>query len=167
MIAIQAKASNVGSRIDISKMSITFVPEPGTVLMCDFSGFQPPEMTKTRQVVVLSSRSRVCFPSTYIVVPVSKTPPSLVDGCHCEFKPRSYDFFDPVEKVWAKADMTTCVAKHRLDRVKVAGRYAHARLRAEDLLRVRQSVLYAIGMAGWGPAQKDEETLPADKASAV
>jgi len=27
-------------------MSIPFVPNAGTVLMCDFSGFVPPEMTK-------------------------------------------------------------------------------------------------------------------------
>jgi len=39
-------------------MSIPFVPNAGTVLMCDFSGFVPPEMTKVRHVVVISPRSR-------------------------------------------------------------------------------------------------------------
>jgi uncharacterized protein YifN (PemK superfamily) len=146
-------------------MPITFVPHPGAVLMCDFTGFRPPEMTKLRHVVVLSKRSRVSFPDTYIVVPISKTPPNPAESCHCEFRPRSYDFFDPVEAVWAKGNMVTCVAKGRLDRVKISGRYTDARIRAEDLLRVRRSVLYALGMEDWGPAEKAVEALLRAKAS--
>ena len=82
------------------------------------------------------------------------------DGCHCEFRPRSYDFFDPVETVWAKADMVTCVGRHRLDRVKISGRYTEARIHAKDLLRIRRSVLYALGMDNWEPAEIAVETLP-------
>jgi len=79
-------------------MLIPFVPDAGDVLMCDFTtGFQEPEMTKVRRVVVLSPRSRVKFPSTYLVVPISKTPPVPVEGCHCEFRPNSYYFFDRSE----------------------------------------------------------------------
>src|ERR1035437_6405283 len=105
-------------------MPITFVPSPGDVLMCDFStGFMPPEMVKVRRVVVLSPRNRVRIPGTYIVVPISKTTPSPPEGCHCEFKARSYEFFHPVESVWAKADMVVSVAAHRLDRVRVNGAY--------------------------------------------
>ena len=132
--------------------------------MCDFTGFQPPEMTKIRRVVVLSCRSRVTFPNTYIVVPISKTPPSPVDGCHCEFKPRAYDFFDLVEPVWAKADMITCVARHRLDRLKVGGHFTATRIRADDLTRLRQAVLHAIGMNGWCPPAGLKECMCAAKA---
>jgi len=75
-------------------MAITFVPDSGDVLMCDFIGFIAPEMTKVRRVIVLSPRSRDVFPGTYLVVPVSKTPPSRPEPHHHEFRPRGYDFFD-------------------------------------------------------------------------
>ena len=103
-------------------MSLTFVPNPGDVLMCDFSGFVAPEMTKCRPAIVLSPRSRKVIDGTYLVVPVSKTVPNPPEACHYEFKPRSYDFFDPTESVWAKADMITCVAARRLDRLRVNGK---------------------------------------------
>jgi mRNA-degrading endonuclease toxin of MazEF toxin-antitoxin module len=84
-------------------MAITFVPDAGDVLMCDFIGFIAPEMTKVRRVIVLSPRSRDVIPGTYLVVPVSKTPPSRPEPHHHEFPPRGYDFFDHGQSVWAKA----------------------------------------------------------------
>jgi len=122
-------------------------------------------MTKIRPVVVLSKRARTSFPGTYIVVPISTTPPSPPEGFHCEFKPRSYVFFDQAQAVWVKADMITCVAAERLDRVKISGRYSDARIRANDLTRIRRSVLCALGMEDWGPVEKPAETLPPAKAS--
>jgi uncharacterized protein YifN (PemK superfamily) len=136
-------------------MAITFVPDPGDVLMCDFTtGFVPPEMVKVRRVVVLSPRSRTRFPGTYIVVPISKTAPSPPEGCHCEFKPNAYEFFDPVESVWAKADMIACVAAHRLDRVRVNRRYNRVQIRKADLLRIKQAVLHALGMETWSEVEQ-------------
>jgi mRNA interferase MazF len=62
-------------------MPITFIPDAGDVLMCDFStGFVPPEMVKTRRVIVLSPRNRARIPGTYIVVPISKTAPAPAEG---------------------------------------------------------------------------------------
>jgi mRNA interferase MazF len=116
-------------------MPLTIVPDAGDVLICDFNtGFKPPEMVKVRRVVV---------------VPISKTPPLTAMGCHCKFPPRSYEFFDPIESVWAKADLVTCVAHHRLDRVKINGRYSRAVIRRDDLQRVRRAVLHALGMESW------------------
>ena len=134
-------------------MGIPFVPDAGDVLMCNFTGFVAPEMTKIRRVVVLSPRARRSFPGTYIVVPISMTPPALPEPHHCEFKPRSYRFFDPVESVWAKADMVTCVGAHRLDRVRIDGRYSRAQIRKEDLSLVRIAVLHALGMETWKQAE--------------
>jgi mRNA interferase MazF len=131
-------------------MPLTIVPDAGDVLICDFNtGFKPPEMVKVRRVVVLSPRSRTKFPETFIVVPISKTPPMTAMGCHCRFAPRSYEFFDPIEAVWAKADLVTCVAHHRLDRLKINGRYSRAVIRRDDLQRVRKAVLHALGMETW------------------
>jgi len=118
--------------------------------MCDFTtGFQPPEMVKVRKVVVLSARSRITVRDTYLVVPLSKTAPLPPDACHHEFKPRSYHFLDPIESVWAKADMVTCVGKHRLDRVKLNGQYSRFNIRKDDLMALRKAVLHALGMQDW------------------
>ena|ERR1700677_2779434 len=130
-------------------MAITFVPDAGDVLMCDFTGFVAPEMTKIRRVVVLSPRSRRTFPDTYLVVPISKTPPATREAHQCEFSPGSYFFFDPVEAVWAKTDMVTCVSAHPLERLKINGRYLRGQIREKDLQRVRQAVLHALGMEAW------------------
>lgn len=130
-------------------LAIPFVPDAGDVLICDFAGFVAPEMTKIRRVIVLSPRARRNFPGTYLVVPVSKTAPQPQELHHCEFGPRSYPFFDQINCVWAKADMVTCVASRRLDRVMVNGRYSRAQIRKEDLQRLRKAVLHALGMEAW------------------
>ena len=134
-------------------MAITFVPDAGDVLMCDFTGFVAPEMTKVRRVVVLSPRARRAFPGTYLVVPVSKTPPVPAEPHHHEFKARSYHFFDQVQSVWAKGDMVTCVGSHRLDRLMVNGRYTQCQIRKEDLQIIRKAVLHALGMETWQQAE--------------
>jgi uncharacterized protein YifN (PemK superfamily) len=128
---------------------LTIVPDAGDVLMCNFEDLRSPEMTKTRRVIVLSPRARSYFPDTFLVVPVSKTPPSPPLRHHCEFKPRAYDFFDPVESVWALANMLTCVKKTRLDRIRINNRFTGACLRKADLLAVRKAVLCALGMETW------------------
>ncbi|MGA3027516.1 MAG: type II toxin-antitoxin system PemK/MazF family toxin [Bryobacteraceae bacterium] len=133
-------------------MAITFIPDAGDVLMCDFTGFVAPEITKVRRVIILSPRSRRRFPGTYLVIPMSKTPPAPPEPHHCEFKPNSYFFLDPVEPVWAKADMLTCVASYRLDRLKVNGRYCRVQIRKDDLHAVRRAVLHALGMDTWARA---------------
>ncbi len=74
-------------------MGITFVPDAGDVLICKFAGFQQPEMTKVRPVIVLSPRSRKNFPGTYLVIPTSRTPPSPPEAWHHEFKLRSHWIF--------------------------------------------------------------------------
>src|SRR5205823_15024795 len=131
-------------------MPIQHVPDAGDVLMCDFTGFQAPEMTKIRRVVVLSPRSRTRFPGTYLVVPISRTTPCPPEDHHCEFRPGSYHFFDPVESVWAKADMLTCVAWRTLERAKINDRFSRASVRKQDLYSIRRAVLYAMGMEHWG-----------------
>jgi hypothetical protein len=45
--------------------------------------------------------------------------------------------------------MVTCIAARRLDRIKVAGRYNRVQIRRDDLARVRQAVLHALGMETW------------------
>jgi uncharacterized protein YifN (PemK superfamily) len=130
-------------------MPITFVPDAGDILMCDFRGVLTPEMTKLRRVIILSPRLRRVFPNTYLVVPISMSKPVPTGPHHCRFAPGSYTAFHQTEPAWAKADMLTCVGSHRLDRVRIDGRYSRASISAEDLLRVRGAVLHALGMEAW------------------
>jgi uncharacterized protein YifN (PemK superfamily) len=55
-------------------MAIHFHPQRGTIVVCDFRGFEAPEMQKRRPVVVVSPRLRhrdnLCT-----VVPLSTTAP--------------------------------------------------------------------------------------------
>jgi uncharacterized protein YifN (PemK superfamily) len=129
-------------------MPIQHVPHAGEVLICDFSDHRPPEMTKIRKVIMLTPRSRVSVTETFLVIPVSMTPrgPS---ASHCEFKPRAYLFFDEKQPVWALTDMVTCVARWRLNRLKLNDRFVSSRIRETDLFRIREAVLHSMGMVGW------------------
>lgn len=63
-------------------MPLTFVPNKGTLLMCNFTtGFQPPEMVKIRPVIVISPRRRDNA-QTCIVVPLSTQKPTKIKPWH-------------------------------------------------------------------------------------
>ncbi|WP_293675629.1 type II toxin-antitoxin system PemK/MazF family toxin, partial [Thiolapillus sp.] len=95
-------------------MPIQIHPEQGTIVICDFKGFVPPEMVKRRPAVVISPRLRrrqhLCT-----VVPLSTTPPNPVAAYHHKFTldpvlPKPYN-----SKIqWVKADMLYTVSFDRL-----------------------------------------------------
>lgn len=131
-------------------MPITFHPNPGTVLICDFAtGFQPPEMVKRRHIVVMSPRRRH-HSGLCLVVPFSTVMPYPIERFHHVIPIGAYPFFDPAKDTWAKGDMVTCVAFHRLDRVILNGRYVTPRLRAEDFAAIQRAVLAALDIAALG-----------------
>jgi mRNA interferase MazF len=95
-------------------MAINFHPRPGNLLMCDFgTGFKPPEMVKTRPVVVMSRRND----QLAIVVPLSATEPRRLAAWHCEMSLESLAECLRHKRSWAKVDMVSCVALSRLDRI--------------------------------------------------
>lgn len=131
-------------------MALKYPPRPGAVLKCDYrGGFEPPEMVKTRCVVVISPR----FPKRKglaTVVPLSTTPPRPVMGYHCtiRFDPPLPRPFDGIEK-WVKADMVATVSEDRLSALfsKVDGKriFDNRKVSDEDLARIRECVRFAIG----------------------
>lgn len=129
-------------------MSIPFVPNPGTVLMCDFTGFVPPEMTKVRHVVVVSKRLRRVNINngTCLVVPFSTQPPTNLERHHVQMPRGKYPFFHVDKEVWAKGDLISHVSFHRLDRVLIDGRHSHAELSPEDFKSIQRAVLYALDL---------------------
>ena len=132
-------------------MALLFVPSPGTLLMCDFdTGFQPPEMTKRRPVVVVSPRRRRAMTKLCTVVPLSTAVPNQVEPFHHRMNPRSVPVELGTQESWAKCDMLYTVSVKRLDRVSVnrGGRrlFVAPRVLDEDLAAIRQGVMNALGL---------------------
>lgn len=131
-------------------MAITFHPAHGTVLMCDFSGFQPPEMVKKRPVVVVSPKrnnSQLC-----LVVPLSSVAPNPIEDHHHCLGPASLPAKLAETPTWAKCDMITTVALTRLDRVadgrgpQGARKYTTKKVSDDDMRAIRRGILSALGL---------------------
>jgi mRNA interferase MazF len=98
---------------------LKFHPEPGTILICDYStGFRLPEMVKKRPVVTISPRLKR-RDGLITVVPLSTSPPVPVFDHHCKIslKQALPEPFDSAE-MWVKADMLATVGFGRLDLVR-------------------------------------------------
>jgi uncharacterized protein YifN (PemK superfamily) len=127
-------------------MSLKFPPRPGTVLVCDFSGFTPPEICKIRPVVVVAPRLPY-RDELATVVPLSTTAP-----CHnhpfCVKLERNYTPWDDAGKdSWAKADLMISVSLARLDGFKIGKRkWDYPQVSAADLVKIKEGVLHSIGM---------------------
>jgi mRNA interferase MazF len=97
-------------------MTILFHPNPGTILICDFTGFEKPEMVKTRPVLVVSPRMRhgaqLCT-----IVPLSTTLPNPILAWHYKLlfkEPLSPKW--PELEMWVKGNMLYTFGYDRLDR---------------------------------------------------
>jgi uncharacterized protein YifN (PemK superfamily) len=127
--------------------AITFLPEAGTVLMCDFTtGFRPPEIVKIRPVVVLSERSR--NRETCIVVPTSKSQARDKDARTVKLERSRYGFLH--EDSWAKCQCPYTISITRLYRMRGPdGRSIDSRatkISDEDLMSVRQGAAASLGL---------------------
>ena len=133
-------------------MAISIHPEPGTIVICDFDGFKPPEMIKRRPVIVVSPRLRerggLCS-----VVPLSTTDPRKVMPYHHRLSvapplPPPYD--SPHQ--WVKADMMATVAFDRLF-LPCSGKdpsgkriYDIRVIDEADLRQIRVCILHGLGL---------------------
>ena len=135
-------------------MALNFHPEPGMVLICDFTtGFRVPEIVKRRPVVVISPRRRRASPLCTVVA-LSTTAPSPVERFHHRLDPASLPGRLADKETWAKGDLLATVSLARLDRVRVGRNkqgkrlyLAHA-VTAGDLSALRQCVQVALGLQG-------------------
>jgi len=127
-------------------MALMFFPRAGQVYMCDFSGFQVPEMVKPRPVIVISPR--LPFRSEIVtVVPISTTAPRH-DLPFCYRLSKNYHPQEPDDlPSWAKADMLLNLGLYRLSAFKVGRRtYDYPTLIPQDLAGVRHAVLCGLGL---------------------
>ncbi|MCB1386198.1 MAG: type II toxin-antitoxin system PemK/MazF family toxin [Nitratireductor sp.] len=132
-------------------MGIQFFPRAGQVLVCDFRGFEAPEMIKRRPVIIISPR----LPNRgeiVTVVPISTTEPLR----ELPFTVRLSKNYHPDEDdglaCWAKCDMLMNLSIQRLDGFKVGRRrWQYPQLTGDDLQAVRRGVLFGLGMGDLSP----------------
>ena len=134
---------------------LKFHPSAGAVLLCRYEpGFEPPEMVKTRPVVVITPRLRrrngLCT-----VVPLSTTEPKPMEAYHhlLRFEPSlPKPWNSPV--CWVKADMFATVGFHRLSLIGLGKtrdgrrRYLQTSVQIEDLAAIQRCVLHALDLSG-------------------
>jgi uncharacterized protein YifN (PemK superfamily) len=137
-------------------MPITFYPDSGTILRCDYRGSIFPEMDKKRPVVVLFSAKRRFKLAT--VVALSTTPPNPVEGYHFEFElspPLPPPFDSPT--MWVKGDMVFAASHDRLDRFFLGtngtGQRVYGIRRVPDTvwLEIQKAVLNGLGLGRLTP----------------
>ena len=91
---------------------LTYQPSPGTIVICDFNGFNHPEMVKKRPVVIFAKSNT--NPKLVTIVPISTTEPHEITDLHVEVE-------GPLDgkRAWVKCDMITTICIDRLDRINI------------------------------------------------
>ncbi|RUW47814.1 type II toxin-antitoxin system PemK/MazF family toxin [Mesorhizobium sp. M8A.F.Ca.ET.021.01.1.1] len=138
---------------------ISFTPQRGSILMCNFDmGCVPPEMPKTRRVVVVSPRSynfrisggetaegeKIWLPGKCVVVPLSATEPRAIEPSHVPFTVGPYRSL--TVDTWAICELVDHVSHARLDRVQRRGKFLQEQVSAADLARIEAGLRHALGL---------------------
>lgn len=130
--------------------ALPFHPNPGDILICDYStGFRPPEMVKRRLCVVVSPKLKRRN-DLVSVVPLSETEPEPVELWHHKVDLVCKSWGDGPR--WAACDMIATVSYGRLGRPHyrrhVTGARLHEKLAlsADDLDALRSKVALALGL---------------------
>ena len=127
-------------------MTLLYQPKEGSVLICDFRGYEVPEIIKIRPVIVIRRHRTNRLLVT--VVPLSTTPPQTVLAHHLQLESHLQGA-NPV--CWAKCDIVATVSLGRLDRIKSKDRhgkrtYKIVELSSEQFLAVKAAVRGALGL---------------------
>jgi len=125
-------------------MPLLFQPKPGSVVMCDFSGFVVPEMVKFRPVVVIARNKQNSHLVT--VVPLSTTKPRTMDPCHHQLSANPLPD-KPHTVCWAKCDMLNTVSVARLDRYRLKkNRFVIPQILQPDFEALQRGVAFALNI---------------------
>ena len=127
-------------------MPLLYQPKEGSVLICDFRGYEVPEMIKIRPVVVIRKHRTNNLLVT--VVPLSTTAPDHMLEHHLEL-PNHLQVASPT--CWAKCDMVATVSLSRLDRIKSRDRrgkrtYVISQLETDEFFAIKVAVRKALGL---------------------
>lgn len=136
-------------------MSLFAAPKVGAVVLCIFpNDLAPPEMIKTRPVVIITPQLHGRR-DLVGVVPLSTTEPDPMYAHHCEVPIRSMPrvLQADAKRVWAKCDMVYTFSLARLDRFR-AGKdrktgkrlYEVGQLDLADVRAIRIGIAAAFGI---------------------
>lgn len=127
-------------------MPLLYQPKEGSVLICDFRGYESPEMIKVRPVVVIRKHRTNSLLVT--VVPLSTTAPDRLLDHHLELRSHLQG---ASPTCWAKCDMIATVSLSRLDRIKSRDRqgkrvYVISQLETDEFFAIKVAVRSALGV---------------------
>lgn len=130
-------------------MAIEFYPKAGAILICNFDGYQEPEIIKKRAVIVISP-IHIERRGLLTVVPLSTTVPAQIEKYHYQFKknpiPNS-NYFGKEEVLWVKCDMIATVNFKRLDRIHIGGgKYVGLTIEYSELAAIKKCIKYSLGL---------------------
>ena len=111
-------------------MAITFHPQPGQILLCDFSqGFKEPEMVKSKRPVVVLTGAIKGRSNLVTIVPLSTVPPKEVMPYHYKILKNSLPMARSFQESdsWVKGDMLYTVAFHRLELIQLGTKDANGK----------------------------------------
>lgn len=141
-------------------MPLLYHPNPGEILICSYpEGMEPPEMVKSRPVVVISPKLKHRT-GLVTIVPLSTTQPEYEMPYHHKITlerplPRPWDG----NPFWAICDHVITVGFKRVSLIKIGkdrygGRqYARFKLDDSDLNAVKNCVLHGLGMSHFRAAE--------------
>lgn len=124
-------------------MPITFQPKERSVLMCDFRGYETPEIIKMRPVVVFARHRHNSKLVT--VVPISSTEPTPLRQYHHELSENPLPD-KPHIRCWAKCDLVATVSMARLDRYVLQGERVVPSIGKSDFEKIRLAVAHALSL---------------------
>lgn len=125
-------------------MALKFQPKERSVVICDFRGYEEPEMIKKRPVIVLTRHPH--NGKLVTVVPLSSTEPAIYVAYHHKMSVNPLPDKRHIE-CWAKCDMSATVSLARLDRYKPAnGERCVPVIGMEDFAAVKAAVANALGL---------------------
>lgn len=123
-------------------MTLKFQPKARSVVICDFRGYEPPEMIKKRPVIVIAKHRHNS--QLVSVVPLSTTKPIIYADYHHEMSVNPLP--DKLHiSCWAKCDMVATVSLHRLDRYKARnGERCTPLISAQDHIAIKKAIAKAL-----------------------
>src|SRR3546814_44721 len=141
-------------------MGISYHPDLGEALWCDYTGIKP-EMVKRRLAVVLTPRA--CQRAGLAtVIPISCTPPEVTRPWHVKLSRDPYPKGNK-EEVCAKCDMLNVVSFERLSGYHIRWngkrKYLKMRVSMDELMQIRSGVLASLGLADAFSAITDGRSL--------
>lgn len=141
-------------------MSITYHPNPGQILLCNFSiGFKAPEMVKNKRPVIILTGAMKGRTNLATIVPLSTAIPEPPREYHYKIPKTSMPMLARFQDndSWVKGDMLYTVGFHRLDLILLGKRRANGKreyfkhkLDREQMRQIYTCVLHGLNLGGLG-----------------